>query len=145
VVEQSWVEPREISSRPNRGRSFLYFIKVVHMLVKRVWLDRTEEFDALTGDVDVMIEMENGEVWTAHFVTLPYLQQQMQLSKAVADTSTTLGGVGFVALETPHVIVETLSQEAIEDIVDNLMILGTFEAVFDLVIDTPASPEDQMI
>lgn len=109
------------------------------MLIKRLWIDTLDNdpLDPENGDADVMVEMENGELWTAHFVTLPYLKQQMILSATVADSQSMLGKVGFVALETPHVIVERLSTEAIEDIVDNLLILGTFEAVFDLVIDTP--------
>lgn len=107
------------------------------MLVKRVWTDLVtdEPLDVLAGNVDVMIEMENGELWTAHFVTIPYLTQQLQMSKAVAADQSELGSKGFLALETPHVIVENLSQETIEDVVDNLMVLGTFEAVFDLVMD----------
>jgi len=108
------------------------------MIVKRVWIEKEladEPLDPLNGNVDVMIEMENGELWTAHVVTIPYLQQQIAMSKAVAESQTELGRHGFMALETPHVIVEKLSQEIIEDVVDNLMVLGTFEAVFDLVID----------
>jgi len=114
------------------------------MLVKRVWTDPGEDgpVEGAQGGVDVMVEMENGELWTAHFVTVPYLKQQIELSKSVADDQSELGNVGFVALETPHVIVEKLDQEAIEDIVEDLMVLGTFEAVFDLVIDTP---EEQVL
>lgn len=114
------------------------------MLVKRVWIDLTDEGpgDSGQGGVDVMVEMENGELWTAHFVTVPYLKQQIDLTKSVADDQSELGNVGFVALETPHVIVEKLDQDSIEDIVDDLMVLGTFEAVFDLVIDTP---EEQVL
>ena len=114
------------------------------MLVKRVWVDPGEDGpgEGDQGEVDVMVEMENGELWTAHFVTVPYLKQQIDLSKSVADDQSELGNIGFVALETPHVIVERLDQDAIEDIVDDLMVLGTFEAVFDLVIDTP---EEQVL
>ena len=36
----------------------------------------------------------------------------------------------FLALETPHLIVEDLFQDTIEDVVDNLMVLGVFESVF---------------
>lgn len=107
------------------------------MLVKRIWIDNNEGFDPYGGDVDVMVEMENGEMWTAHFVTIPYLQQQLELSAAVADDQKELGTIGFVALETPHVVVQRLTQESIEDIVDDLMALETFESVFDLVIDAP--------
>jgi len=38
-----------------------------------------------------------------------------------------------MAIETPHVIVENLSQDTIEDTIDNLMTLGVFESVFALV------------
>ena len=114
------------------------------MLVKRIWMDDVEDIsvDPREGSLDVMIEMETGEIWTAHFVTLPYLRQQIEMSVAVADTQSELGRVGFVALETPHVIAEKVTQEAIEDIVDNLMVLGVFESVFDLVIDTPEASTD---
>lgn len=113
------------------------------MLVKRVWIeleDQDEMGATSEGSADVMVEMENGELWTAHFVTLPYLKQQMSLSLAVAERHRSLGSIGFVALETPHVIVDHLEREIIEDIVDNLLALGTFEAVFDLVTDLDDLP-----
>jgi len=114
------------------------------MLVKRIWMDNTdgEPIDPLEGNADVMVEMENGELWTAHFVTTPYLRQQIAMSVAVAKLHSELGRVGYVALETPHVIVEKITPEGVEDVVDNLMILGTFESVFDLVIDTPEVEEN---
>jgi len=112
------------------------------MLIKRVWLDTLdgEQLDPENGNVDVMVEMVNGEMWTAHFVTLPYLKQQLELSRDVAGANDVLGSVGFVAMETPHVVAERLTQEAIEDVIDDLMMWGTFESVFDLVIDTPDEP-----
>jgi hypothetical protein len=110
------------------------------MIVKRIWMDTLDEdFDPATDGVDVMVEMVNGEVWTAHFVTLAYLKQQMEMSVAVAVTEGILGRAGFVALETPHVIVESLNRESIEDVVEDLLTLGTFESVFDLVTDLPES------
>jgi len=109
------------------------------MLIKRLWLDLAPDdspLDPHNGDVNVFVEMENAELWMAHFVTIPYLRQQMAMSADVARTESHLGRVGYVALETPHVIVDHLSREVIEDVVDNLLFLGTFEAVFDLVMDT---------
>lgn len=112
------------------------------MLVKRIWTDTVEEeFDPDSEGIDVMVEMITGEVWTAHFVTIPYLRQQMEMSAAITNSEAVLGRAGFVALETPHVIVERLDREAIEDIVDDLLTLGTFESVFDLVTDLPEIPE----
>jgi len=110
------------------------------MLIKRIWIDTMEGDmpDPDTGDADVMIEMENGEVWTAHFVTVPYLQQQLELSMAVMPHK-----IGFMALDTPHVIIQRLEKDVIEDVVYELMGSGTFESVFDLVIDTPSISEQE--
>ena len=103
------------------------------MLIKRIWMDSTDGHppDPQEGDVDVMVEMENGEMWTAHFVTLPYLQQQLDMSFALTGTAK----IGFVALETSHVIMRDLDQETVEDVVYELFGQGTIESVFDLVIE----------
>jgi hypothetical protein len=111
------------------------------MLIKRIWTDTLD--DPTMDGVDVMVEMETGEVWTAHFVTIMYLQQQIDMSRDVVDSEASLGRAGFVALETPHVIVERIDREAIEDVVDDLMTLGTFESVFDLVTDLPEIKGEQ--
>ncbi|NJL96205.1 MAG: hypothetical protein HC915_21980 [Anaerolineae bacterium] len=110
------------------------------MLVKRIWIDTVDgsPHDPVSGDVDVVVELESGEVWTAHFVTLPYLTQQLEMSIAVTESQRH----GHVALETPHVIVDTLEQGVIEDVVYEMLGAGTFETVFDLVIDIPG-PDPQ--
>lgn len=110
------------------------------MLIKRIWIDTTEgdSPDAETGDADVMVEMETAEVWTAHFVTVPYLQQQLELSMAMTPHK-----IGFMALDTPHVIIQRLERDVIEDVVYELMGSGTFESVFDLVIDIPQQQEEE--
>ena len=103
------------------------------MLVKRVWIEQAPQmaFDPETDSVDVLVEMEDEKMWQAHFVTLPHLQQEMQLSLDVArQHNRTLAATQFLALEIPHVIVEKLTPEIIEDVVDNLMALGVFESVF---------------
>ena len=104
------------------------------MLVKRIWIDPSDGRtpDPKEGDVDVMVELESGELWTAHFVTVPYLKQQLEMSRAVTSHHH-----GFMAMETPHVVVDSLDQEAITDVVYELMGSGTFESVFDLVMDSP--------
>lgn len=80
---------------------------------------------------DVLVEMEDGQLWQARFVTLEHLRQEMELSLDVArQHDRALALRPFLALETPHVITADLEQEAIEDVVDNLMALGVFETVF---------------
>lgn len=103
------------------------------MLVKRVWIEHEPEvaFDPETDSADVLVEMEDGRLWQAHFVTLAHLKQGMMLSLDVAHQhDRALAQTSFLALETPHVIVETLDQIIIEDVVDNLVVLGVFESVF---------------
>ena len=103
------------------------------MLVKRVWIEPAPQmaFDPDTDSADVLVEMEDERLWQAHFVTLAHLQQEMQLSLDVArQYDRSLALTQFLTLETPHVIVEKLTSEIIEDVVDNLMALGVFESVF---------------
>lgn len=103
------------------------------MLIKRVWIEPESilGFDPKTDSADVLVEMEDNKLWQAHFVTLVHLQQEMQLSLDVArQHNGALAPTQFLALETPHIIVEKLTPEIIEDVVDNLMALGVFESVF---------------
>ncbi|MBN1202924.1 MAG: hypothetical protein JXJ20_13830 [Anaerolineae bacterium] len=103
------------------------------MLLKRVWIEPEPEvgFNPCTDSADVLVEMEDQRLWQARFVTLPHLQEEMQLSLDVArEHRRALAPIAFLALETPHVIVENLNQDTIEDVVDNLMALGVFESVF---------------
>jgi hypothetical protein len=103
------------------------------VLIKRVWIEQEPQmaFDPYTDSADVLVEMEDGKLWQAHFVTLAHLRQEMQLSLDVArEHNRALAQTAFLALETPHVVVENLYQDTIEDVVDNLMALGVFESVF---------------
>lgn len=103
------------------------------MLVKRVWIEPAPQpaFDPEKDSVDVLVEMEDERMWQAHFVTLAHLQQEMELSLDVArQHNRALAATQFLAMEIPHVIVEKLTPEIIEDVVDNLMALGVFESVF---------------
>lgn len=104
------------------------------MLVKRVWIEPESEvaFDPYTDSADVLVEMEDNRIWQAHFVTVEYLRRELQLSLDVArEHRRALAPTPFLALETPHLIVEDLFQDTIEDVVDNLMVLGVFESVFE--------------
>lgn len=103
------------------------------MLIKRVWIEPAPEvnFDPARDCADVLVEMENDELWQAHFVTLDHLQEEMQLSLDVArQHKDALAATQFLTMDTPHVIVEQLTSDVIEDVIDNLMALGVFESVF---------------
>src|SRR4051794_11360906 len=103
-------------------------------MIKRVWIEKANEesFNPLADAADVLVETEDGLTWSTTFVTIPYLRRQMELSRDVAKDVNNMPPVRFIAIETPHVIVENLSQDNIEGTIDNLMTLGVFESVFTL-------------
>ena len=100
-----------------------------------VWI----EFHHDEHDVcDVLVKMEDGTIFTALFVTPIYLNRQMDLtydlSKQVPDTVP----VRLAVLDTPHIAVDELGREFIEDAIDNLMAMDVFESVFTQVTENPA-------
>lgn len=92
----------------------------------RVWLELHREKDSC----DVIVQMDDGTVYTALFVTLPYLHRQMELSYEVTRQLQTTPAVRYAALDTTHILVEDLAREVIEDTIDNLIALDVFESYF---------------
>lgn len=84
---------------------------------------------------DVIVETESAKIYTAVFITIPYLQRQMQLSYTVSKQIPDTLPVRYAVLETPHVVVENLERDMIEDTIDNLLALDVFESVFTLVTE----------
>lgn len=103
------------------------------MIPKRIWIEMHDPVEA--DACDVIVEMENGAYYTAVFVTLPYLARQMDLNRDVSRQLPDTLPVRFTTLETPHIIVADLNRDTIEDTLDNLLVLDTFEAVFTQVTD----------
>jgi hypothetical protein len=92
--------------------------------------------DAQEADsADVIVETESGKIYTALFITIPYLQRQMQLSYTVGKQLPDVPLVRYAVLETPHIVVEDLKRDTIEDTIDNLLALDVFEGLFTLVTE----------
>jgi hypothetical protein len=100
---------------------------------EHVWIEIQDSADA--GACDVIVRMENGAYYTAVFVTLPFLQRQMDLSYEVSKQLPDTTPVHYAALETPHILVSDLQRETIEDTIDNLLALDIFENLFTQVTD----------
>lgn len=99
----------------------------------RIWI---EMHDAIERDsCDVIVEMEDGSYYSALFVTVPYLQRQMELTFDVSQQIPDTPAIRYAAMDTPHVLVENLERDTIEDAIDNLLVLDTFETIFNLVLD----------
>lgn len=93
----------------------------------RVWIEiHSDDAEAR----DVIVEMDDGHMYTAVFVTPNYIKRQMELTydlcRQVPDTMP----VKFAALDTPHIVVTALNRETIEDTIDNLLAMEIFGGVF---------------
>jgi hypothetical protein len=96
-----------------------------------VLIEMHDEGDAC----DVIVQMEDGTVYTAIFATVTYLHRQMELSYSVTEQIAETPTARYAGLDTPHIIVENLNTELIEDVIDNLIALDTFECHFTRVTE----------
>ena len=103
------------------------------------------------GDAcDVIVQMEDGTVYTALFATLSYIHRQLALTWMVTESIPETPPVRYAVLDTPHIIVETLRLEIIEDTIDNMVAQDVFESLFTRVTederaDAKASSKDSKL
>jgi hypothetical protein len=90
---------------------------------------------------DVIVEMENGTIYTALFVIPSYFQRQMALSLAVTREIPDTTPVRYAIVDTPHIVVESLDRDTIEDTIDNLLALEVFEGLFTQVTEEEDATE----
>lgn len=102
---------------------------------KHVWIEMHANDSGEPDSCDVIVETESGKIYTSLFITIPYLQRQMELSLAVSKQVPDALPVRYAVLETPHVVVDNLERDTIEDTIDNLIALDMFESVFTLVTE----------
>jgi len=102
---------------------------------KHVWIEMHTNDSGESDSCDVIVEIEDSKIYTSVFITIPYLQRQMELSLAVGKQIPEALPVRYAVLETPHVVVENLERDMIEDTIDNLLTLDMFESVFTLVTE----------
>ena len=107
------------------------------MIPRHIWIEMLEEAD--DDACDVIVEMEDGRVFTAMFVTMPYLQRQMDLNYHMCKQLADVPPVRYATLETPHVLVEKLTRENLDDTIDNMLALDAFEGFFTLVTEDELS------
>ncbi len=103
---------------------------------KHIWI---EWHDLNEPDArDVIVEMEDGVMYTALYVTFDYLERQMLLSYEASQQLPDTPAVYHAVIDTPHVLVMHLDRDSIEDSIDNLLGLETFESVFTRVTEDEA-------
>ena len=97
----------------------------------KVWFELHHEKDAC----DVIVQMDDGTVYTAIFVIFGYLERQMQLHYEVTQQMQDTPPVRYTVMDTPHILVDELTRDIIEDTIDNLIALDVFESHFTRVTE----------
>ncbi|GAB1422687.1 hypothetical protein MASR2M15_29260 [Anaerolineales bacterium] len=98
---------------------------------KQIWFEKNE-----CHSCDVLVEMEEGTVYTALFVTMDYLQRQMDLNFALTQQIPDTPAVHYLAIDTPHIMIKSIDKEYIEDVIDNFIALDVFGCHFTRVTDS---------
>lgn len=93
---------------------------------EKIWFELHREKDAC----DVLVQMDDGTVYTALFALSAYIQRQMDLQFQVTQQLEDTPQVRYCVIDTPHIIVDELSHDTIEDTIDNLIALEVFESHF---------------
>jgi hypothetical protein len=87
---------------------------------------------------DVLVRMTDGTIYTCLFVTLTHLRRQMEMNRIMLQQVECAVPARFAALDTPHMLVEALDKDTIEDAIDNLLALDMFETMFTRVTELPS-------
>lgn len=87
---------------------------------------------------DVIVELEDGMLYTALFVTFPYLRRQMELMYQMSEQTPETSSVKFAVLDIPHIVLEDLERDTIEDTIDNLLAMDNFNTIFTRVTEDEA-------
>ena len=103
----------------------------IMIVPEEILCEMHEEGDAC----DVLVRMEDGTVYTALFATLSYIHRQLSLTWMVTESIPQTPPVRYAVLDTPHIIVEHLRPEIIEDTIDNLVAQDVFESLFTRVTE----------
>ncbi len=111
--------------------------KIADMMIvpDRTYCEMHEEGDAC----DVIVQMEDGAMYTALFATISYVHRQMDLTLMVTESIPETPPVRYAAVDTPHIIVDELERVIIEDTIDNLVAQDVFESLFTRVTQDDAA------
>lgn len=107
----------------------------IMIVPEEILCEMHEEGDAC----DVIVRMDDGTVYTALFATVSYIHRQLALTWMVTESIQETSPVRYAVLDTPHIIVERLDSDIIEDTIDNLVAQDVFESLFTRVTEDEES------
>ena len=98
---------------------------------EKIWFELHPEKDAC----DVLVKMDDGTIYTALFATMDYVKRQMELNFQLTQQLEDTPEVRYFVIDTPHIMVEKLTRDSVEDTIDNLIALDVFESHFTRVTE----------
>lgn len=104
-------------------------------MIQNLWVEVHQDANDAR---DVIVQLEDGSIFTALFVTPAYLMRQMELTYELSRDIPDTVPVRFAALDTAHVLVPDLNRDTIEDTLDNLVAMDIFESLFTRVTEDNA-------
>lgn len=105
---------------------------------EKVWFELHREEDAC----DVLVSMDDGTIYTALFATMAYIKRQMELNFQVTQDLEDTPESRYCVIDTPHIMVEKLTRNIVEDTIDNLIALDVFESHFTRVTENEEEIKD---
>ena len=104
----------------------------------KIWFELHPEHDCC----DAFVQMEDGYLYSAVFITSAYIQRQMRLTSELARLQPEAAPVAYAVLDMAHIVVETMARETLEDAIYNLIAQDVFEGCFTRVSAEPTSSGD---
>ncbi len=104
----------------------------------KIWFELHPERDCC----DAFVQVEDGCLYSAVFITPDYIQRQMRLTSELARLQHEAAAVRYAVLDMAHIVVETMARETLEDAIYNLIAQDVFEGCFTRVSAEPTSSGD---
>lgn len=95
----------------------------------KIWIEAEEwaegEWDIHNDNTDVIVEFDNGDRWVASFFTYSNIGKLVEKNKSTGER---LNGKYFWGSDM--ILVDEVSRERIQEVIDYLINKGEFECVF---------------
>ncbi len=105
---------------------------------REIWFELQPESDCC----DAFVQLEDGCLYSAIFVTPAHIQRQMKLTAQLSRSQSGALLAPYAVLDTTHIVVESLARAVMVDTIDNLIAQDVFESCFTRISAEPTSNDD---
>lgn len=99
-----------------------------------VWIEAEEwavgEWDIHNGNTDVIVEFDNEKRWVASFFTYSNISKLVEKNKSTGEC---LNGKYFWSSDM--ILVDEVSRERIQEVIESFINEGKFESIFKIIAD----------